>query len=297
MKKIIFLLTLFVCVVVAAGSSTTWSALDREIFRLNDQVSQDLGEKTSFYDWLEVSPKASPEEIHSAYKRLSRKIHPDKVRRKLGTKRIKEATDRFTRLGLINKILRDTDSKERYDFFLEHGFPKLRGSDYFYSRYRPGVGFVTIFLFLLVGFGHYVALKITASQHRKHMSLIIKDAKAAAWPAGFPESGKKKVSLPNGKIFMVYPDGGVNLIENNVEYPLLLQDIHDPELKDTLLYSLPLKLFHQFFPAKPPGRVLGTKDKSDSSTSAAAEAESKSSEEKSKPKAKPAVKAGGRRRK
>ncbi|KAF5096132.1 hypothetical protein D0Z00_002877 [Geotrichum galactomycetum] len=132
------------------------------------------------------------------------------------------------------------------------------------------------------------------------MALIIEDAKATAWPAGFPESGKKKISLPNGKVFMVYPDGGVNLIENNVEYPLLLQDIRDPELKDTILYTLPLKAFHQFFPAKPPGRVLGTKDKSDVSTSAAAEptdAESESSEEKLKLKAKPAVKAGGRRRK
>ncbi|CDO54604.1 hypothetical protein DV451_001206 [Geotrichum candidum] len=295
MKKFILLLALCVCTVIAAGGSTMWSPLDREIFKLNDQVSQDLGEKTSFYDWLEVSATASPEEIHRAYKRLSRKIHPDKVRRKVGSKGIKEATDRFTRLGLINKILRDTDSKERYDFFLEHGFPKLRGSDYFYSRYRPGVGFVIIFLFLLVGFGHYVALKITASQHRKHMSMIIEDAKSTAWPGGFPEGGKKKVALPNGKVFMVYPDGGVSLIENNVEYPLLLQDIHDPELKDTVLYTLPLKIFHQFFPPKPPGRVLGTKDDSDVSTSTAAESES--SEEKPKLKAKPAVKAGGRRRK
>lgn len=296
MRKFIVLLALFVCTVFAARSSTTWSALDREIFKLNDQVSKDLGDKTSFYDWLEVSSKATPEEIHRAYKRLSRKIHPDKVRRTSGAKSVKEATDRFTRLGLINKILRDTDSKERYDFFLEHGFPKLRGTDYFYSRYRPGIGFVAVFLFLLVGFGHYVALKITASRHRSHMSMIIQDAKATAWPAGFPESGKKKISLPNGKVFMVYPDGGVTLVENNIEYPLLLEDIHDPKIKDTLLYTLPLKLFHQFFPPKPPGRVLGTKEKSDT-TPKSTEGETDTIDEKPKFKAKPAVKAGGRRRK
>lgn len=281
-------LAFFTCTV----SASSWSPLDREIFALNDQVTRDLGEKTSFYSWLDISPKASPEEIHKAYKKLSRKIHPDKVRRTGGPKAYKEATERFTRLGLINKILRDTDSKERYDFFLDHGFPRWRGHDYLYSRFRPGLGFVLIFLFLLVGSGQYVAMRITASQHRKHMSLVIEDVKSAAWPGGFPESGKKKVGLPNGKIFMVHPDGLVCLLENGKEFPLNLSDIHDPLWTETILYTLPRRLFHQFFPLKPSGQVLGTKN----STEEPSKTEDAPTE---KPKGtpKPAVKAGGRRRK
>lgn len=280
-------LALLICTV----SAQRWSPLDREIFALNDQVARDLGEKTSFYDWLGVSPKSSAEEIHKAYKKLSRQIHPDKIARGGSKKVYKEATERFTRLGLINKILRETDSKERYDFFLNHGFPKLKGSDYFYSRYRPGIGFVVVFLFLLIGTGQFVAQKITAGQHRKHMQMVIDEAKSTAWPSGFPDAGKKKVTSPNGKTFIVYPDGFVCLVENMKEFPLLLEDIKDPLWKETILYTLPLKLFHQFFPPKPPGRVLGTKEKAEEPESAASE------EDKPKLKAKPAVKAGGRRRK
>lgn len=288
MRNWFVLLALVICTVTAQAS---WSALDREIFKLNDQVTADVGEKASFYDWLEVSPKATSEEIHKAYKRLSRKIHPDKVRRQSGIN-AKEATERFARLGLINKILRDTDSKERYDFYLEHGFPKLKGSDYFYSRYRPGIGFVIVFLYLLIGGGQFVAAKITASQHRKHMSSVIDEAKSTAWPGGFPESGKRKIALSSGKVFMVYPDGLVSLVENNVEYPLLLDDIQDPKWSETIIFTFPLRVFHQFFPPKPSGRVLGTKEKFDDDKQ---EPESTTQDAKLKPK--PVSKAGGRRRK
>lgn len=287
------ILSLFICTVSAAQ----WSALDREIFALNDQVVLDLGEKTSFYDWLEITPKATPEEIHKAYKKLSRRIHPDKIARGGTKKAYKAATERFTRLGLINKILRETDSKERYDFFLKHGFPKLRGSEYFYSRYRPGIGFVVIFLFLLIGTGQYVIQKITARQHRNHMQMVIDEAKSAAWPNGFPDAGKKKVSSPNGKTFMVYPDGKVCLVENMKEYPLDLSEIKEPHWKDTILYTLPMKLFNHVFPAKPAGRVLGTKE-SEEKIEQGAVAEDSSTEDKPKVKAKQAVKGpGGRRRK
>ena len=34
-------------------------------------------ENKTYYDWLEVSPKASPEVIEKAYKALVKKYHPD----------------------------------------------------------------------------------------------------------------------------------------------------------------------------------------------------------------------------
>lgn len=289
-KTSLFALLAVFAVLISTVSASAWSPLDHEIFKLNDQVTRDLGAKTSFYNWLEVSPKATAEEIHKAYKRISRRIHPDKVARFGSKKEYKEATERFTRLGLINQILRNTESKERYDFFLEHGFPRWKGGDYFYSRYRPGLGFVLVFLFLLIGTGQYVAKRITASQHRKHMSMVISDAKAAAWPGGLPESGKRKVGFPNGKIFMVYTDGTVCLVEDNQEFPLDLAEIEDPTWKDTIIYTLPLRLYEKVFPPKDSGNTSRAK-----STETKASSEN---EEKPKAKPKPAVKtAGGRRRK
>lgn len=285
--SLLALLAVF-AILISTVSASAWSPLDHEIFKLNDQVTRDLGAKTSFYDWLEVSPKATAEDIHKAYKRISRRIHPDKVARSGSKKEYKEATERFTRLGLINQILRTTDSKERYDFFLEHGFPRWKGSDYFYTRYRPGLGFVLVFLLLLIGTGQYVAKRITASQHRKHMSMIISDAKAAAWPGGLPESGKRKIGFPNGKVFMVYPDGTVCLVEDNHEFPLNLSEIEDPTWKDTIIYTLPLRLYEKVFPPKDSGKASGTQS---------AETDSPETEEKPKAKPKPAVKTGGRRRK
>lgn len=345
-----------------------WSALDRELFLLNDQLKNDVllaGTPANFYSWLDIPRKASMDQITKAYKRLSRQIHPDKVnavrekaykqqqreleKRKLEAaeknepleeldpdtllkpltaserkKEYKLATDRFTRLGLVYKILNDVQARERYDFFLDHGFPKLKGADYFYSRYRPGVGFVLVFIYLFVGVGHYVSLRITSSQHRRHMSNIISDAKELAWPNGIPASTPKTViHQSNGKIFRVYPNGSVSLLDDEGgklkkphEFVLDLSEVADPHWKDTLLFTIPQRLFRSLVPAKEDngGRKLGKREEKQAAISAAAKKhvdavngvvapvsteiqESDSSDGKPAAVIKGAAKVGGRRRK
>ena len=47
----------------------------------------------------------------------------------------------------------------RYDHFMANGFPVWKGTEYYYSRYRPGLGTVLVGVFLLGGGGfHYIAL-------------------------------------------------------------------------------------------------------------------------------------------
>ena len=93
----------------------------------------------------------------------------------------KEASERFTRLGLITEILRG-EGRERYDHFLNNGFPKWRGTGYYYARFRPGVGSVLVGLFVVGGgLGHYIALVLGYYRQRDFVKRYIGQAQKAAW--------------------------------------------------------------------------------------------------------------------
>src|SRR5438045_7587316 len=51
----------------------------------------------------------------------------------------KLANERYARLAVVADILRGP-GRERYDHFLKNGFPKWKGTGYYYSRFRPGLG-------------------------------------------------------------------------------------------------------------------------------------------------------------
>ena len=115
---------------------------------------------------------------------------------------------RFERLGLIHKILRD-ERRDRYNHFLSNGFPKWRGTGYFYERFRPSLAMVLPFI-VLVSVG--VQLLLKKSQWRKTQARIEnlrRSALAAAWGPAFqtpasaiksakprPRPAQKKVQLP-----------------------------------------------------------------------------------------------------
>ncbi|CAN6673651.1 ER-localized J domain-containing protein 5 [Trichomonascus vanleenenianus] len=261
-------------VAVMAALAMAWSPEDREIFALRDALHRDIGEVT-FYEWIGVERDASDADIAKAYRKLSRKIHPDK-------NPSKKATDRFARLGLVNKVLRSS-RRERYDFFLDHGFPRWKGTDYYYSRYRPGFGSVIVFLYLLIAVAQYWFKKLTAKQHRKHMNSVIDECKHLAWSGGLPTT-QRKVTFENGKTFMVYPGGKVALVDEDGEYPLDLEEIKDPQWSDTVLFSLPKKLY---------SFIRSSKEEINESS----EKQDPEPAKKQKLKPKPATKVGARRRK
>lgn len=74
---------------------------------------------------------------------------------------VKGIQERFARLGVVASILRSEEGRERsvsrevtweyyfgltcslecrYDFFYKNGVPRWRGTGYYYSRFRPGLG-------------------------------------------------------------------------------------------------------------------------------------------------------------
>ncbi|KAI5810186.1 hypothetical protein DFH27DRAFT_538467 [Peziza echinospora] len=191
-------------VVAAATCVAAWSKEDTEIFKLNHDIQSSEGSNVTFYSFLGVkNPKASVEDINKAYRKVSMPFHPDKFRpkqpvsepgkppRKLTKFAIRQqkaaAHEKYTRMGLVVKILRGP-LRERYDHFLLNGFPKWKGTGYYYARFRPGLGSVLAGLFVVVGgAAHYLYLVLDTSQKKKFLGKYLKDARVSAWgPAGVP---------------------------------------------------------------------------------------------------------------
>ncbi|KAH8760802.1 hypothetical protein BGZ57DRAFT_586183 [Hyaloscypha finlandica] len=187
-----------------------WSKEDQEIFRLRDEVEAAEGVGVSFYDFLGIKPGANQDDINQAYRKKSRLLHPDKVKQKFIAEKstgkdkakskkkpgvhvskgpsqseikaaTKAASDRFARLGIVTNILRGS-GRERYDHFLSNGFPKWKGTGYYYARFRPGLGAVLAGLFVFVGGGgHWLALYMSWKRQQEFVGRYIKFARHAAW--------------------------------------------------------------------------------------------------------------------
>lgn len=207
-------------------------SIDHEIFRVRDEVVTSEGENATFYSFIGVKPGATQDEINKAYRKKSRTIHPDKARssflasyaaehqkpvkktkgQKEGVKVTKakqptqkelaafnkEASHRFSLLGLVANILRGPE-RERYNHFLYNGFPKWRGTGYYYERFRPGLGSVLLGLFIVIGGGaHYIALYLGWKKQREFVERYIKHARRTAWGDESAVSGIPGLSGSNG---------------------------------------------------------------------------------------------------
>ncbi|KAL9605068.1 MAG: hypothetical protein Q9219_000002 [cf. Caloplaca sp. 3 TL-2023] len=163
-------------------------------------------------DFIGVKPSASQDEITKAYRKKSKSIHPDKAKqsfiasrakpppKKAGSKdkkpgvhvsksptekeirdAVQEATKRHARLSGIAEILKG-GGRERYDYFLANGFPRWRGTGYYYARFRPGLGSVLVGLFIMGGgFAHYGALYLSWKRQKEFVERYIRHARRAAW--------------------------------------------------------------------------------------------------------------------
>jgi curved DNA-binding protein CbpA len=187
------------------------------------------GVNATFYSFVGVTRKATVDEINRASRRKQGTIHPDKARhsfisdykkkhdgRSPSSQQVsafhKKAEDRSARLSLIAKLLRD-DRRDRYDWFLDHGFPAWRGTDYYFERYRPGAGTVLVGLFLFVGgLAHYGALILSWQRQRQFVENHIKQARKLAYgnstvipgldtvaPVASPQNGDGSAAVLNRK--------------------------------------------------------------------------------------------------
>ncbi|KAI1795210.1 DnaJ-domain-containing protein [Ganoderma leucocontextum] len=181
----------FLAVLVTAV--VAWTKEDHEIFDLVSAVEKGEGKGTTFYSWLDVPHTASTAQISKAYRKKSLQLHPDK------NKGVKHAHERFARLGVVAAILRDAAKRERYDFFYKNGVPVWRGTGYYYSRFRPGLGSVLTFLVIMTSGLQYLVQKMNYNRDLKRIEEIVEQARIAAWGSKLnPVEGQRKVKVNLG---------------------------------------------------------------------------------------------------
>ncbi|QRV88040.1 DnaJ domain protein [Ceratobasidium sp. AG-Ba] len=187
MRALLYLCTLFAAITAVIA----WTKEDHEIFDLVSEIEAAEGPGTTFYSWLDVPHTASLATINKAYKKLSIKLHPDK------NPGVKGAHERYARLGKVNAILKSGEGRDRYNFFYKNGVPKWRGTGYYYSRFRPGLGTVLVFLALLTCVLEYQVKRMNYSRDLERVRDLVSRAKLAAWgPRLVPVEGSRKVRIP-----------------------------------------------------------------------------------------------------
>lgn len=158
-----------------------------------------------------VKNSASQDDIAKALRKKGRLLHPDKVKQSLaaakamatpvpkGQKKklgihvskgptetevrdaMKKASERYARLTIIAAVLKGS-GRQRYDHFLSNGFPKWKGTGYYYARFRPGLGSVLVGLFVTGGgMLHYAAMYVSWKRQREFVERYIRHARKAAW--------------------------------------------------------------------------------------------------------------------
>ncbi len=184
---------------------------------MRDEIATHEGSNVTFYDFLGVTPAATQDEINKAVRKRSKALHPDKVKAQLVAERtkadkekskgkgkgkdkkkpdvivtkpptqseiknaVKVASERQSRMNIVGNILKGP-GRARYDHFLAHGFPVWKGTEYYYSRYRPGLGTVLVGCLIFGGGGfHYLALYMSWKRQREFVERYIKFARHAAW--------------------------------------------------------------------------------------------------------------------
>ena len=186
--------------------------------------------RLSLLDFLGVKMSASQDDINKAFRKKSKLIHPDKVKQSLisvqakatpdssFSKRkrdqrgslnkgpgeselrdaVRKASERFSRLGVVASILKGP-GRERYDHFLNNGFPKWKGTGYYYARFRPGLLSVLVGLFVIFGgIVHYIAIYISWTRQRDFVERYVRQARKAAWGDDSIISGVSSIASQSG---------------------------------------------------------------------------------------------------
>lgn len=123
---------------------SAWDSDQLEIFDVVEEVQE------NFYNLLNVTNDASHDQIKSAFRKLSLKLHPDKnVDR--------DTSAEFRNLVSVYEVLKTPSKRKYYDDILKNGLPNWRNAVYYYRYVRKmGMTEVCIILFTIITIGQYL---------------------------------------------------------------------------------------------------------------------------------------------
>lgn len=201
------------------------------------QPKKSNGEPTrNFYSILNVPANVDEEQLEKAYKKLSRKWHPDKfVRAEMKERR--KAERKFETLSLVMSILRDVERRKNYDYFLKRGFPvwdENKSRYVFKNRSKPTFKVVIVSLLVFATLAQIVIKKLNTNQKNKRIEKILRDVRWKADNMSKQDNQTNKImelpddfemgsmSIPSysiddklvtycGRVFIVKPDRSVLL--------------------------------------------------------------------------------------
>ncbi|KAF8076485.1 DnaJ domain-containing protein [Lyophyllum atratum] len=300
------LFVIFAFLAVVATTVVAWEKEDHEIFDLVNEVEASEGKGTTFYSWLDVPSTATTPEISKAYRKMSMQLHPDK------NPNSKSIHERFARLGVVATILRNKESRKRYDFFYKNGVPKWRGTGYYYSRFRPGLGSVVVFLTILTSGLQLLVQRLNYRRDLERIDKFVQMARAAAWgPKLIPLEGQRKVKVNVGasdeggsnrwldmvvdgqNVYILDPSGHMDILDSNTAvYPTVFNTWFIAYIK-----SFIRKVLGSASKTELTSEELELDDVDDESSVTGSESGRSSAQENGKAARAPTVKAGGKRRK
>lgn len=105
-----------------------------------------------------------------------------------------------------------------------NGFPRWRGTGYFYARYRPGLGFTLFFLTAVTAAVHFLVLNLNYNRDKRRLVTLRNTAKVLAWG---PRYRSIEAEISKGGELKLNK-GVIIPAEKKVRLPLGGIDIPDP---------------------------------------------------------------------
>lgn len=177
------LLCSFIIILLSINYVNCWDNDELEVFDVVDDV------KENFYNLLNVSQEASNQEIKSAFRSLSLKLHPDK-------NPDVDTSEQFRNLVAVYEVLRSPNKRKIYNDVLVNGLPNWRSAVYYYRYVRKmGITETLVILFIILTIGQYL-VKWAAYLEKKYEQSVAKK----------PKRGEKVIiEIPKPSIFETLP--------------------------------------------------------------------------------------------